>query len=98
MSSVSDHVQLSKSSERKYDFVFDKREWLYINDTTTQYDQGTSIIETTSLSNNSKFLDYNAAYISVPIIITLSNNTTAAGLATPATLPYTQSLGFKQSF
>ena len=55
MSSVSDHVQLMKSQENKYDSVFNKREWLYINDTTTQYDQGTSIIETTSLSNNSKF-------------------------------------------
>jgi hypothetical protein len=32
----------------------------------------------------------------VPILITLTNNTTAAGLATPATL--TKSLGFKQSF
>jgi len=46
-----------KSQEKPYDSVFNKREWLYINDTTTQYDQGTSIIETTLLSNNSKFLD-----------------------------------------
>jgi hypothetical protein len=72
---------------------------LYINDTTTQYDQGTSIIKTTSLSNNSKFLDYNAAYLSVPIIITLTNNSaTTAGLANPATLLYTKSLGFKHFF
>ena len=100
MSSVSDHVQLSKSGETKYDSVFNKREWLYINDTTTQYEQGTSIIETTSLSNNSKFLDYNAAYLSVPILITLTNNSaTTAGLSAPSgELPYTQSLGFKQSF
>jgi len=55
MSSVSDHVQLMKSQEYKCDSVFNKREWLYINDTTTQYDKGTLIIETTSLSNNSKF-------------------------------------------
>ena len=53
MSSVSDHVQLIKSQENKYDCVFNKREWLYINDTITQYDQGPSIIETTSRSNNS---------------------------------------------
>ena len=76
MSSVSDHVQLLKSGEAKYVPIFNKREWLYINDTTTQYDQGTSIIETTSLSNNDKFLDYNAGYLSVPILITLTNNTT----------------------
>ena len=55
MSSVSDHVQLMKSQETKYDSVFNKREWVTVNDTTTQYDQGISIIETTALSNNSKF-------------------------------------------
>ena len=103
MSSVSDHVQLSKSCETKYDSVFNKREWVYINDTTTQYDQGTSIIETTALSNNSKFLDYNAAYLSVPIIITLTaGSDTDTGLGNPLAainaLPYTKSLGFKQSF
>jgi hypothetical protein len=67
---------------------------LYINDTTTQYDQGTSIIETTYLSNNSKYLDYNAAYLSVPILITLTNNSaTTDGLAAPSyDLPYAESL------
>ena len=62
-----------KSKEKQCDWVFHKREWLYINDTVTTYDQGTSIIETTSLSNNSKFLDYNSAYLSVPLLITLNN-------------------------
>ena len=57
MISVSDHIQLMISQEKPYTSVFNKREWLYINDTTTQYDQETSIIETTSLSNKSKFLD-----------------------------------------
>ena len=103
MSAVSDHVQLNKSGETKYISIFEKREWLQLNDTTTQYDQGTSIIETTSLSNNSKFLDYNAAYLSVPIIITLTaGSATTAGLANPldpaTPLPYSKSLGFKQSF
>jgi len=99
MSSVSDHVQLMKSQETKYDSVFNKREWLYINDTTTQYDQGTSIIETTSLSNNSKFLDYNSAYLSVPLLVTLTSNASAiTGIADVDTLPYTKSVGFKQSF
>ncbi len=103
MSAVSDHIQLMKSSETTYEPRFEKREWLYINDTTTQYDQGTSIIETTSLSNNSKFLDYNAGYLSVPILITLTaGSATTAGLANPldpaTPLPYSKSLGFKQSF
>ena len=99
MSSVSDHVQLMKSQEKKYDSVFNKREWLYINDTTTQYDQGTSIIETTSLSNNSKFLDYNSAYLTVPLLVTLTSNASAiTGIADTDTLPYSKSVGFKQSF
>ena len=99
MSSVSDHIQLMKSQENKYDSVFNKREWLSINDTTTQYDQGTSIIETTSLSNNSKFLDYNSGYLSVPLLVTLTSNASAiTGIADTGVLPYTKSVGFKQSF
>jgi hypothetical protein len=86
-----------KSQEKPYTSVFNKREWLYINDTTTQYDQGTSIIETTSLSNNSKFLDYNSAYLSVPLLITLTSNTaTNTGISTD--MPYMKSVSFKQSF
>jgi hypothetical protein len=97
MSAVSDHIQLMKSQEKKYDSVFNKREWLYINDTVSQYDQGTSIIETTSLSNNSKFLDYNSAYLSVPLLITLtSNDASPSGVTTG--MPYNKAVSFKQSF
>jgi hypothetical protein len=99
MSSVSDHVQIMKFQENKYDSVFNKREWLYINDTTTQYDRGTSIIETTSLSNNSKILDYNSAYLSVPLLVALTSNASAInGIVDTDTLHYTKSVGFKQSF
>ena len=74
-----------------------KREWLYINDTVTQYDQGTSIIETTSLSNNSKFVDYNSAYLSVPLLITLRSNVpTYTSISTAK--PYMEAVSFKQSF
>ena len=97
MSSVSDHIKLMKSQEKQYDSVFEKREWLYINDTVTQYDQGTSIIETTSLSNNSKFLDYNSAYLSVPLLIILtSNGATNEGISTA--MPYMKAVSFKQFF
>ncbi len=99
MSSVADHVQLMKSQETKYDTVFNKREWLSINDTTTQYDQGTSIIETTALSNNSKFLDYNSGYLSVPLLVTLTSNVSdITGIANTATLPYTKSVGSSNPF
>jgi len=97
MSAVSDHIQLMKLQEKKYDSVFNKREWLYINDTVSQYDQGTSIIETTSLSNNSKFVDYNSAYLSVPSLITLtSNDASPSGVSTG--MPYNKAVSFKQSF
>jgi len=86
-----------KSQEKPYDSVFNKREWLYINDTTTSYDQGTSIIETTSLSNNSKYLDYNSAYLSVPLLVTLTSNT-ATNTALSVDMPYMKSVSFKQSF
>jgi hypothetical protein len=36
ISSVFDHVQLIKSQENKYDSVFNEREWLEVNDTSTQ--------------------------------------------------------------
>jgi len=97
MSSISDHIQLMKSQEKQYDSVFNKREWLYINDTVTQYDQGTSIIETTSLSNNSKFLDYNSAYLSVPLLITLTSDG-ASNTAISTSMPYMKAVSFKQSF
>ena len=89
MSSVSDHIQLMKSQEKPYDSS--------INATTTQYDQGTSIIETTSLSNKSKFLDYNSAYLSVPLLVTLTSNAaTNTGVSTA--MPYMKSVSLKESF
>jgi hypothetical protein len=88
-----------KSQESKYNSVFNKREWLSNNDTTTQYDQGTSIIETSALSNNSKFLDYNSGYLSVQLLVTLTSNASAiTGIADMDNLTYTKSVGFKQSF
>ena len=74
-----------------------KKEWLYINDTNTSYDQGTSIIETTSLSNNSKFLDYNSGYLTVPIMITLTSSA-ASNTAISTAMPYQKAVSFKQSF
>ena len=98
MSSVSDHIQILKSQEKKAERLLEKREWLYINDTTTNYDQGTSIIETTSLSNNSKYLDYNAGYLSVPLLVTLTSSTGINNAGLSSSTPATKSIGFKQSF
>ena len=98
MSSVSDHIQIMKSQEKKAERLLEKREWLYINDTTNNYDQGISIIETTSLSNNSKYLDYNAGYLSVPLLITLTSSSGVNNEGLSSTTPATKSIGFKQSF
>ena len=86
-----------KFQEKKYYSVFNKRKWLYIDDTNTTYDQGTSIIETTSLSNNSKFLDYNSGYLTVPILITLTSSE-ANNTGISSTMPYEKAVSFKQSF
>jgi hypothetical protein len=81
-----------KSQESKKNSVFNKRELLSINETTTQYDQGTFIIETTFLFNNSKFLDYNNGYSNFLLLVTLTSNASAiTGIADTDTLPYTQS-------
>ena len=84
-----------KSQEKQYDSVFNKREWF--NDTVTTYDQGTTIIETTSLSNNSTFLDYNSAYLSVPLLITLTSNV-ATDTGNSTDMPYMQAVSFTQSY
>lgn len=74
MSSVSDHVQLQKSNEVGYEGIVEKKEWLTINDTNQTYEQATSVIETASLANSGKYMDYNNGYLSVPLLITLTNN------------------------
>ena len=61
--SVSDHVVLSKSKEQVYESLFEKNEWLVVNDTMVDYNSNTSIIETAPLANNDKFVVYNKGYI-----------------------------------
>ena len=46
-----------------------------------------------------KFWDYNSAYLSVPLLVTLTSNASEiTGIADTDTLPYAKSVGFKQSF
>ena len=70
--SVSDHAVLSKSKEQVYESLFEKNEWLVVNDTMVDYNSNTSIIETAPLANNGKFVVYNKGYISVPLLITVT--------------------------
>ena len=72
--SVSDHIQMLKSKETPYEPLFEKLDWLYVNDTQQTYNTATSIIETASLSNSNKFCMYNKAYLSVPLLVTVTQS------------------------
>ena len=55
------------------------------------------LLKQLSLSNNSKFLDYNSAYMSVTLLITLTSSVAInTGISTG--MPYMQFVSFKQSF
>ena len=69
---ISDHMMLLKSKEQLYEPVFEKSAWNYINDTNTTYESSTSVIETGALSNSSKYMIYNKAYLSVPFLVTVT--------------------------
>ena len=93
---VSDHVQMLKSKETPYESLFEKRDWLYVNDTNQSYESATSIIETASLANSSKYCDYNKSYLSIPFVATFTQKNNSGVLeAVPAT---SKILGVKQSF
>ena len=65
--------------------VFIRKDWLDIIDNQNQnYASNTSVIDTSSLVNSNKFLSFREAYLSVPMLLTLSNTSLGAGFA-PAT-------------
>ena len=67
---------MAKSQEQPHQPLFEKVEWLTVQDTQQNYSQATSLLETGAVSNNSSFwIDYNKSYLRIPLIITLSNKT-----------------------
>ena len=74
--SVSDHVVLSKSKEQVHEYLFEKSEWLVVNDYMVDYNSNTSIIESAPLANNGKFVVYNKGYIAVPLLISVTGENT----------------------
>lgn len=83
--------------------IFVKKDWLNILDNQNQnYSSNQSVIDTSQLSNSNKYLSYREAYLQIPMLITLSNPSTALGLATfsPATTATTAdySVGLKNWF
>lgn len=74
------------SSSRQDPAVFVKKDWLSINDDMNQNYNGNQItIQTSQLSNSNKYMDYHQAYLQIPLLLTLTNNTPAVGALAPAT-------------
>lgn len=82
---MKDLVTYSKSVEEKSsDAVFQNQSWLSVIDSNNgSYSSSQSTLETTSLASSDRFMDYREAYLSIPLLLTLGNNTNAndAGLA-----------------
>lgn len=92
---VSQHIQLAKSQEQPHQPLFEKVEWLTVNDTQQEYSQATSLLETGSVGNSQKWIDYEKSMLRIPLIITLSNKT---GNALTEAHVELNRVGFKQSF
>jgi hypothetical protein len=55
--------------------VFIKKDWLNILDNmNTNYSANQTIIDTSQLSNSNRYMSYREAYLSVPLLLTLSTN------------------------
>ena len=67
--------------------VFVKKDWLNILDNqNANYNSNQSVIDTSQLSNSNKFMSYREAYLSVPMLLTISTNDLATSAAfAPAT-------------
>lgn len=83
---MDDQLVLDLSAQREYPAPFVRNsEWLYVLDQTSSgsYTSGQSILETSSLSNSNKWLNWTSAYLAVPsrIRVTSTSGTTVGALA-----------------
>jgi len=71
--------------------VFVKKDWLNIIDNQSgQYASNQSVIDTSQLSNSNKFMNYREAYLSIPLLLTLSSaNPAVADIAAADLAPAT---------
>ena len=66
--------------------VFVKKQYLSINDSqNTEYGGNQCVLETSALSNSNRYLDYRQGYLTIPLLLTLTSDTAAAGKLAPAT-------------
>jgi len=62
--------------------VFVKKDWLSILDNQNQsYIGNQSVIDTSQLANSNKYMNYREAYLSVPLLLTLTNTTNTVAFA-----------------
>lgn len=80
--------------------IFVRKDWLNILDNQNgQYSANQSVIDTSQLSNSNKFLNYREAYLSIPLLLTLTNTTTtAAFVPETAATSADYSIGLKNWF
>lgn len=66
--------------------IFVRKDWLNILDNQNgQYSANQSVIDTSQLSNSNKFLNYREAYLSIPLLLTLTSGAATFAPATAAT-------------
>ena len=66
--------------------IFVKKDWLSLLDNQNgQYNGNQSVIDTSQLSNSSRYMSYREAYLSIPMLMTLTCDVNGAGFA-PATI------------
>jgi len=66
--------------------VFVRKDWLSILDNQNQSYQGNqSVIDTSQLANSNKYMNYREGYLTVPLVLTLTQSTGSATAYLPAT-------------
>lgn len=79
--------------------VMSDKKWLQVLDQNNgSYSSGQSTLETTSLSTSDRFMNYREAYLNVPILLTVGNNTDVndAGMANATSK--SKLIGLKNSY
>jgi hypothetical protein len=78
--------------------IFVKKDWLNILDNQNgNYGANQSVVDTSQLSNSNKYLSYREAYLSVPLLLTLTSNSATFAPETAGT-SCDYSLGLKNWF
>jgi hypothetical protein len=97
-----DQLVLEMSSQTEGNpSVFLKKDWLSILDNTSgSYSSNQAVIDTSQLANSNKYMNYQEAYLAVPLLITLSAASAADTTLSPATAASScdHTLGLKNSY